>query len=85
MTIQNTRIQCCNNKAHLARFIHSRLHHNTRNSKQPHTDHIAYMSPYLHFGQIFPLYAALDILQARNVAQSAKDALTPESVMLMNR
>ena len=68
-------------KALLARFIQYRLQFYAQNSNQPQTDDISYMSPYLHFGQISPLYVALAILQAPNAPQSVKDAYIEELVV----
>ena len=68
-------------KARLARFIQHRLPHYAQNSNQPQTDDISHMSPYLHFGQISPLYVALEVLQATNVAQSVKEAYIEELVV----
>ena len=42
-------------------FLHRRLTHYVNNRNQPQTDDISHMSPYLHFGQISPLYLALQI------------------------
>jgi deoxyribodipyrimidine photo-lyase len=68
-------------KAHLTRFIQYRLHNYAQNSNQPQTDDISFMSPYLHFGQISPLYVALKIIQTPNVTQLAKDAYIEELVV----
>lgn len=68
-------------KAHLERFIRYRLQHYAQHSNQPQTDDISYMSPYLHFGQISPLYVALKVIQAPNVTQFAKDAYIEELIV----
>jgi deoxyribodipyrimidine photo-lyase len=68
-------------KARLARFIRHRLQHYDKNSNQPQTDDISHMSPYLHFGQISPLYVALEVLQAPHVSPSVKDAYIEELVV----
>ena len=47
-----------------ARFMKQRLPRYAQNSNQPQTDDISGMSPYLHFGQISPLYLALEIQNA---------------------
>ncbi len=42
-------------------FIENRLHHYVAHRNQPKTLDVSFMSPYLHFGQISPLYLALKI------------------------
>ena len=44
-----------------AGFLRSRLKHYKRHGNQPQTDDISHMSMYLHFGQISPLYLALQV------------------------
>lgn len=51
-------------KKRLKRFISESLAVYSDHSNQPQTDDISMMSPYLHFGQISPLYVALEIQKA---------------------
>ena len=51
-------------KKRLRRFITTRLKNYDSNRNQPQTDDISHMSPYLHFGQISPLFLALEIENA---------------------
>jgi deoxyribodipyrimidine photo-lyase len=55
-------------KKRLREFIADKLsiYPNMRND--PNTDAVSQMSPYLHFGQISPLYIALEVLKAKNKA-----------------
>jgi deoxyribodipyrimidine photo-lyase len=62
-------------------FIRHRLKHYDQHSNQPQTDDISHMSPYLHFGQISPLYLALQIARAPNSLKAAKDAYLEELVV----
>lgn len=62
-------------------FIRCGLKHYVQNSNQPQTDDISHMSPYLHFGQISPLYLALRITQAPDALQSAIDAYIEQLVV----
>jgi deoxyribodipyrimidine photo-lyase len=62
-------------------FIRRRLKHYDQHSNQPQTDDISHMSPYLHFGQISPLYLALQISRAPNSLKAAKDAYLEELVV----
>ncbi|MGD9310753.1 MAG: deoxyribodipyrimidine photo-lyase [Desulfosarcina sp.] len=55
-------------KKRLRRFIR-RLDRYDLNRNQPQTDDTSQMSPYLHFGQISPVYLAL---QVRNASQGQK-------------
>ncbi len=48
-------------KKRLKRFIAESLSVYEAHSNQPQTDDISMLSPYLHFGQISPLYIALEI------------------------
>ena len=62
-------------------FIRDRLQHYDQHSNQPQTDDISHMSPYLHFGQISPLYLALQIIRAPNSLEASKDAYLEELVV----
>jgi deoxyribodipyrimidine photo-lyase len=42
-------------------FLQDSFHRYSQNSNQPQTDNTSCMSPYLHFGQVSPLYLALEI------------------------
>jgi deoxyribodipyrimidine photo-lyase len=61
-------------------FLRDRLARYDRNHNQPQTDDISHMSPYLHFGQISPLYLALEVLKA-SAPQAAKDAFLEEMIV----
>ena len=52
-------------KKRLRRFIRRSLAHYDHHRNQPQTDDISHMSPYLHFGQISPVYLALQVRDAR--------------------
>jgi deoxyribodipyrimidine photo-lyase len=43
------------------KFTQDRLMLYAGNSNQPQTDDVSHMSPYLHFGQISPVYLALEV------------------------
>jgi len=51
-------------KALFLDFIRNRLSRYDQNSNQPQTDDISHMSMYLHFGQISPVYLALQTQKA---------------------
>jgi deoxyribodipyrimidine photo-lyase len=48
-------------KKRLRRFLRRDLAHYDANSNQPQTDRISHLSPYLHFGQISPVYIASQV------------------------
>jgi len=48
-------------KRRLRRFIARNIERYDANRNQPQTDDISHMSPYLHFGQISPVFVALKI------------------------
>jgi deoxyribodipyrimidine photo-lyase len=62
-------------------FIRHRLEHYDQHSNQPQTDDISHMSPYLHFGQISPLYLALQLTKAPNSLKASKDAYLEELIV----
>ncbi len=52
-------------KKRLRRFIRHSLAHYDAHGNQPQTDDTSHMSPYLHFGQISPVYLALQVRDAK--------------------
>jgi deoxyribodipyrimidine photo-lyase len=66
-------------KARFARFLQTSLQHYDSHSNQPQTDDISHMSPYLHFGQISPLYLALQVSRVDHGA--ARDAYIEQLVV----
>ncbi len=62
-------------------FMHQRLDRYVDNRNQPQTDDISHMSPYLHFGQISPLYLALQIMQADSRMHAAKESFLEEMIV----
>ncbi len=63
-----------------AAFIRERLERYDQNHNQPQTDDVSRMSPYLHFGQISPLYLALEVGRAAAPA-AAKKAFLEELIV----
>jgi deoxyribodipyrimidine photo-lyase len=61
-------------------FLKHRLARYAVNHNQPQTDDTSAMSPYLHFGQISPLYMALEASTAA-APQEAKDAFLEEMIV----
>jgi deoxyribodipyrimidine photo-lyase len=62
-------------------FMRRRLRHYDQHSNQPQTDDVSGMSPYLHFGQISPLYLALRIQRTDRASQKDKDAFLEELIV----
>jgi len=62
-------------------FLHRRFERYVDNRNQPQTDDISHMSPYLHFGQISPLYLALQINDVDSRLQAAKDSFLEELIV----
>jgi len=62
-------------------FLHRRLAHYVDNRNQPQTDDISHMSPYLHFGQVSPLYLALQINLVGSRLQAAKESFLEELIV----
>ena len=62
-------------------FLGQRLGKYVENRNQPQTDDISHMSKYLHFGQISPLYLALEILKTENRFKQAREAFLEELIV----
>ena len=62
-------------------FIHNKFQRYVENRNQPQTDDISHMSPYLHFGQISPLYLALSVLANMDRLTEAQDAYLEELII----
>jgi deoxyribodipyrimidine photo-lyase len=62
-------------------FLHRRLTRYVDNRNQPQTDDVSHMSPYLHFGQISPLYLALQVAQADSRLQAAQESFLEEMIV----
>lgn len=56
-------------KRRLAAFIQNHLHHYADLRNDPNEDVVSHMSPYLHFGQISPVYIALEVQKAGDRAR----------------
>ena len=61
-------------------FIRNRFGSYTGNRNQPQTNDVSHMSKYLHFGQISPVYIALEIQDA-NASQENKDSYLEELIV----
>ncbi len=62
------------------KFLHENIDQYDRNGNQPQTDDVSHMSPYLHFGQISPVYMALKVIGS-GAEQNAKDAFIEQLVV----
>jgi deoxyribodipyrimidine photo-lyase len=62
-------------------FIQKQFHRYVENRNQPQTDDISHMSPYLHFGQISPLYLALRVKADRQGLMEAQEAYLEELIV----
>jgi deoxyribodipyrimidine photo-lyase len=58
-------------KKHLQNFIDEKLHRYADLRNDPTLDYLSNMSPYLHFGQISPLYIALKVMEANSPGEEA--------------
>jgi deoxyribodipyrimidine photo-lyase len=65
-------------RARFEEFLKKRFHRYVANRNQPQTDDISHMSPYLHFGQVSPLYLALRIKAAGSRLKEAQEAYLEE-------
>jgi deoxyribodipyrimidine photo-lyase len=62
-------------------FIQNQFHRYVENRNQPQTDDISHMSPYLHFGQISPLYLALKVKAFGDRLVEAQEAYLEELIV----
>ena len=62
-------------------FLQNRFHRYVKNRNQPQTDDISHMSPYLHFGQISPLYLALRVKAEGEGLGEAQEAYLEELII----
>jgi deoxyribodipyrimidine photo-lyase len=58
-------------KRHLKSFIRTKLDKYAGSRNDPGLDCLSNMSPYLHFGQISPLYVALEVMKTRSPGRDA--------------
>jgi deoxyribodipyrimidine photo-lyase len=72
---------CREAKKRLRVFIRDRLSRYDAHSNQPQTDDISHMSPYLHFGQISPVYVALQVHRARQGRRIDREAYLEELIV----
>ena len=62
-------------------FLQHRFAHYVANRNQPQTDDVSHMSKYLHFGQISPLYLALQVLKTDKSLKEARDSFLEELIV----
>ena len=62
-------------------FIQNKFHRYVENRNQPQTNDISHMSPYLHFGQISPLYLALRVKANGERLVDAQEAYLEELIV----
>ena len=67
--------------ARFEHFIQKQFHRYVENRNQPQTDDISHMSPYLHFGQISPLYLALRVKADKGRHWEAQEAYLEELIV----
>jgi len=68
-------------KRRLARFIRSGLPVYDRESSDPAADGVSHLSPYLHFGQISPLYVALQVLAKGGKRSAGADSYLEQLII----
>jgi len=59
-------------------FVHNKLESYDQFKNDPNKDHLSNMSPYLHFGQISPLFIALEVTKSNS---PGKDAFLEELIV----
>jgi deoxyribodipyrimidine photo-lyase len=64
-----------------AEFLRRRFKNYVENRNQPQTDDVSHVSKYLHFGQISPLYLALQVQSTDKRFKEAREAFIEELVV----
>jgi deoxyribodipyrimidine photo-lyase len=65
----------------LDRFIGTKLSHYAEGRNDPAEDYVSHMSPYLHFGQVSPLYVALRVRAAKGAGKANREAYLEELIV----
>lgn len=65
----------------LDRFVLEKLSSYRQDSGDPGLNNVSHLSPYLHFGQISPVYAALEVRRARGVRQENVEAFLEQLIV----
>lgn len=65
-------------KKHVEKFLKNKLDHFQDLRNDPTVNYLSHISPYLHFGQISPLYVALQVLKSKS---PGKDAFLEELII----
>jgi deoxyribodipyrimidine photo-lyase len=65
----------------LSAFIARKLAHYVDERNEPAADCVSHMSPYLHFGQISPLYVALQVQKAKGVPTKNRESYLEELII----
>ena len=65
----------------LAEFIGDKLTRYADGRNEPSAECVSHMSPYLHFGQISPLYIALQVEKAKGVKRENKEVYLEELIV----
>jgi deoxyribodipyrimidine photo-lyase len=68
-------------KRRLRHFLHHSLAGYATHRNQPQTDHVSAMSPYLHFGQISPVFLALKVRDAPRGTPEDRQAYLEELIV----
>lgn len=68
-------------KRRLRDFVESRLKRYDENRSHPRTDDTSHLGPYLHFGQISPVWAAVQVAGSRHGSREDREAFVEELVV----
>ncbi len=68
-------------KKRFAGFLKNGLQHYDRHSNQPQTDDVSHMSMYLHFGQISPLFLALQVEKTGRAGEDNRASYLEELIV----
>jgi len=68
-------------KKHLRTFLDKKLSHYSENRNQPQTDDASYMSMYLHFGHISPVYLALQVRESETAPEDNRADFLEELIV----
>ena len=62
-------------------FLDEKLKKYDENRNKPHLEYVSFLSPYLHFGQISPVYLTLQLNNAKGISKKNKEAFLEEMIV----
>ena len=68
-------------RRHLDAFLYEKLSSYSEESNDPSLNCVSHLSPYLHFGQISPVYVALQVKRTKGIRSQNTEAFLEQSIV----